>query len=162
MTIQEFSRWLQATAASEWLQKAIWMIPGLQTVHILGICVVMSSITMLVLWLFGLVGRSWPLPEITRRFLPWLWMSLIVMLCSGVALVLADPERALMNEVFWLKMSVLLGAVLTTALFQFSCARRTELWERRRLAAAVMASVLFVMWVGTAAAGRWIAYFERS
>jgi len=161
VNIQEISQWLQSTSASEWIQRSLWVVPSIQTVHILGICVVMSSITMLTLRVFGMVGRTWPLSEVTQRLLPWVWVALLVLLLSGVVMILADPERELSNEVFWFKMLALVGAVLMTAMFQVVCARGTEFWDRRRVAAGVTAALWLVLWVGTAAAGRWIAYFEH-
>jgi hypothetical protein len=162
VNLQEISWWLQNTSVSEWIQRSLWVIPSLQTVHILGVCVVLSSIVLLTLRLFGVVGRSWPLAEVTHRFLPWVWSALIVLLLSGLTLILADPARELLNEVFWLKMASLMGAVVMTALFQFVSARGSGFWDRRRLAAGVTAAVWLVLWVGTAAAGRWIAYFEQN
>ena len=161
VNIQEVSRWLQSTSACEWLQSSTWVIPTLQTVHILGVCVVMSSIAMLTLRLLGMVGRSWPLSEVTHRFLPWVWGALLVLLLSGATLILADPERELSNEVFWAKMAVLVGAVAMTALFQIVAARGTGFLARSRFAAGVTAALWLLLWMGTAAAGRWIAYFER-
>ena len=161
MNLHEISRWLESTPSSEWMQRTIWVIPSVQTVHILGICAVMSSIAMLTLRLFGVVGRGWPLPEVSHRFLPWVWGALLVLLLSGATLIVADPERELLNEVFWLKMYVLMGAVLMTALFQFVGSRGNGFWDRRRLAAAVTAALWLVLWVVTAAAGRWMAYFEH-
>jgi hypothetical protein len=161
VSLQEFSEWLQGTSASMWIQKTLWVIPSVQTIHILGIAVVMSSIAMLTLRLLGVVGRTWPLPEVAHRFLPWVWGALLVLLLSGATLILADPGRELLNDIFWIKMSALIGAVLMTAAFQLVGELGSEFWDRRRLAAAVTAAVWLVLWLGTAAAGRWIAYFER-
>jgi uncharacterized protein DUF6644 len=161
VNIQDISQWLQSTSASAWIQRSMWVIPSLQTVHILGICVVMSSVAMVTLRLLGVVGRTWPLEEVTHRFLPWLWVALLVLLLSGATLILADPERELSNDVFWLKMCVLMGAVLMTLLFQAVSARRVEVWSRHRLAAGLTATLLLLLWVGAAASGRWIAYFEH-
>jgi uncharacterized protein DUF6644 len=161
VNIQEISQRLQSTSTSEWIQETFWVVPSVQTIHILGICIVISSITMLSLRLLGVFGRSWPLSEVAHRFLPWVWTALFVLLLSGVTLILADPERELLNKVFWLKMWILAGALLVTTMLQLVVARGTELRDHRRLAVRTMAALWLVLWIGVAAAGRWIAYFEH-
>lgn len=161
MNVQEIAQWLQSTSLNEWIQGSLWVVPAMQSVHILGIGVVLSSITMMALRLFGIVGQSWPLSEVTQHLLPWTWIALLVLLLSGLTMILADPERELLNEVFRLKMVALVGAVSMTVMFQIACARGTEFWHGRRFAVGVTAALWLLLWVGTAAAGRWIAYFEH-
>jgi uncharacterized protein DUF6644 len=160
VNIQDIAQSLQSTSLSEWLQRSLWAVPTLQAVHILGICVVMSSITIMTLRLIGTVGRSWPLPEVTRHLLSWTWVALLVLLLSGVTMIVADPERELLNDVLRFKMVALMGAVLMTGIVQRLCARGSAFWDRHRLAARVTAALWLMLWVGTAAAGRWIAYFD--
>ncbi len=160
MSIQEIAQWLQSSSLNEWIQGSLWVVPAAQTLHILGICVVLSSITMIALRLFGRLGKSWPLSEVTQHLLPWTWIALLVLLITGLTLILADPEFQLSNQVFRLKMVVLLGAVSMTVMFQIACARGAAFWHGRRFAVGVTAALWLLLWVGTAAAGRWIAYVE--
>jgi uncharacterized membrane protein SirB2 len=137
------------------------MIPTVQTVHIVSIAIVMTSMAMLDLRLVGIAGRRQSLTEIGARFLPWVWGTLVVLLCSGSILIIAEPGRELINNVFWLKMSLLVGAVVLTLIFQTMLRRRTGFWEHHRAAAVLLGSVSLLMWVGIVGAGRWIAYVEH-
>jgi uncharacterized membrane protein len=121
----------------------------------------MTSMAMLDLRLVGIAGRRQSLTEIGARFLPWVWGTLVVLLCSGSILIIAEPGRELINNVFWLKMSLLVGAVVLTLIFQTMLRRRNGFWEHHRAAAVLLGSVSLLMWVGIVGAGRWIAYVEH-
>jgi len=137
------------------------MIPTVQTVHIVSIAIVMTSMAMVDLRLVGVAGRRQSLTEVGARFLPWVWCTLVVLLCSGTILIIAEPGRELINQVFWLKMSLLAGAIVLTLIFQTMLRRRSGFWENHRAAAVLLGSASLLMWVGIVGAGRWIAYVEH-
>ena len=86
-------------------------VPGLppivQTVHLLGIAVVMSSVVLLDLRILGLALPSQDVQELTRRVMPWVWCTLPVMLLSGLPFVFARPQRYFTNPIFGLKFALL-------------------------------------------------------
>jgi hypothetical protein len=159
--IREFCVWLSATSFSQQIQNAFWVIPTVQIVHIVSIGIVMTAMAMLDLRLIGIAGRRQSLDAMGARFLPWVWVTLIVLLCSGSILIIAEPARDLQNVVFWTKMSLLATALILTATFQRVLHRNKGYWERHRAVAALLGGVSLVVWVGIVAAGRWIAYVEH-
>jgi hypothetical protein len=159
--IREFCEWLAATSLSQTIQDVSWIIPTVQTIHIVSIAIVMTSMAMLDLRLLGIAGRRQTMTEMAARFLPWVWVTVIVLLCSGSILIIGEPGRDLQNVVFWTKMSLLVTALLLTYVFQTMLRRDTGFWERNRAAAVALGSVSLVIWVGIVAAGRWIAYVEH-
>jgi hypothetical protein len=134
-------------------------VPGLppivQTVHLLGIAVVMSSVVLLDLRILGLALPSQGVQELTRRVMPWLWSALPVMVLSGLPFVLARPHRYFTNPVFGLKFAMLLPAVALTAVLHFAGARRPDVWSTK-----LVATISLLLWVGVVLAGRWIAYAD--
>jgi len=159
--IQSFCTWLGNTPLSMAIQDRYWVIPMVQTVHILAISVVMASMVMLDLRLLRVLGRTQSIPEVAHRFLPWVWSAVLVLLASGTILIIGEPGRELLSQVFWLKMTLLACALVVTAAFQYALKRRAEFWERRRAVAGVTAIASLMLWVGILAAGRWIAYVEH-
>ena len=159
--IKQFCLWLSATPISQWIQDAFWVIPTVQTVHIVSIAIVMTSMAMLDLRLVGIAGRRQSLTDMAARFLPWVWVALLILLCSGSILIVAEPGRELINQVFWLKMSLLAAALALTWTFQHMLRRSSTYWDRNRTAAILLGSVSLVIWVGIIGAGRWIAYVEH-
>jgi hypothetical protein len=161
--IGEFSGWLAATPLSHTIQSTGWVIPTLQTIHILSVAVVFSSAVLVDLRLWRLLNRDVPLPEITRRFLPTIWPVLVVLLITGGLLIIGEPRRSLLNATFYIKMALLAVAILLTAWLQWSVSSSPNVWDRdrgRRLAGQLAASVSILVWCGILFAGRWIAYTQ--
>jgi Family of unknown function (DUF6644) len=159
--IQPFCDWLSNTAFSMVIQDELWIIPAVQSIHILAIATVMASIVMVDFRLLGVVGRSQSLPDVAHRYLPWVWGAVVVLACSGSLLIIGEPGRELMSQVFWAKMILLACALTVTGTFQYVLNRRAGFWERRRLLGGATAVVSLLLFVAIVAAGRWIAYMAH-
>ena len=112
-----FAEQLQASALSEALQAAGWIVPTVQSIHILAIGVVFVSILMIALRVLGWARMDQSPAAVVARFAPWLWGGLAVMATTGLVLVLAEPVREIMNASFRTKMALLLVAVASAAWF---------------------------------------------
>lgn len=134
-------------------------VPGLppivQTIHLLGIAVIMSSVVLLDLRVLGVALPSQDVQELTRRVMPLVWWTLPVMLLSGLPFVFARPQRYFTNPVFGLKFALLLPAIALAALLHFNGIRKPDYWGTKLIAAVSLA-----LWVGVVLAGRWIAYVD--
>ena len=140
-----------------------WIIPTVQTIHILSVAIVFSSAILVDLRLWRLLNRDVPLPEITRRFLPTIWPVLVVLLITGALLIIGEPRRSLLNATFYIKMALLAVAIVLTAWLQWSVSSSPNVWDRdrgRRMAGQLAASVSILVWCGILFAGRWIAYTQ--
>ncbi|MDP8984553.1 MAG: hypothetical protein M3N97_05825 [Pseudomonadota bacterium] len=156
--LQEIIRWIAHTSASKVIANAEWIIPAFQTVHILAIAVVISTMGMLDLRLMGLTGTRYPLRAVVDRYVPWMWISVLVLLCTGAVLITGEPERSLGNWVFQVKMGLLASVLLLTVVFKQLLQRHVDAWERPQLAAKLTGLVSLLLWIGIIVAGRWIAY----
>jgi hypothetical protein len=162
--VAQFSDWLSQTPVSMTIQSVEWIIPMVQSVHILAIAIVMSSVVMVDLRLMGVMGHTQPVSGLARRFMPWVWWSLLVLLVTGAVLITAEPRRDLLNPVFQAKMALLLVAMAVTALFQTTVARNMETWDlspNKRTGAWVTAILSLLVWTAIVGCGRWIAYVEH-
>ena len=162
--IAKFCDWLSLTPFSTTLQTVEWIIPMVQSIHILAIAVVMSSVIMVDLRLMGLMGHTQSITGLTRRFLPWVWWSLLVLLLTGALLIIAEPRRDLLNPVFQAKMALLIVAIVLTAFFQETVRRNMEIWDlspEKRSGAWVTAVLSLLVWTAIVGCGRWIAYVEH-
>lgn len=156
-----FSRWLAATSLSHTIQTVDWIIPTLQTIHILSVAVVFSSAILVDFRVLHLFERDQPLREVTRRFLPTIWPVLVILLVTGSLLIIGEPRRSLLNTTFYLKMVLLLVAILITIALQAWAA--PGFWDkgmRRRLAGKALATLSILVWCSILFAGRWIAYTQ--
>lgn len=160
-SIHQFSTWLSGTALSMTIQDISWIIPAVQTVHILSIAIVMSSVFVVDLHLIGVFARGQPTAALVRRFIPWVWYTLIVLFLSGSTLIIGEPGRSLGNPAFLAKMIMLVSVIVITMLLQRPLRKDPAFWEisiGRRATARIIAVASMSLWVGIVCAGRWIAY----
>jgi hypothetical protein len=150
--------WIDQTALSQAIQNAAWVVPSVQTVHILAIAVLMGAAMMVNLRLLRVVDRDQPLARNSARFVPVIWYALPVLLITGLLMIIGEPARALKNPIFQLKVLLILGAITVTLAYQLPLRRDTAFWDRRRGATILIAAVSIALWVGIIFAGRWIAY----
>ena len=161
--LQDLIDWLGATPASQVIQQVFWIIPTVQTVHILAISVVVASMAMFDLRLLGLAGMRHSVQSLSRRFLPWLWGALIVLAISGSILIAGEPKRALGNPAFLAKMCMLAAVIAVTLGFQTVLKRdlaggSADLAPPHLRMAKTVGLLSLVLWAGIAVAGRLIAY----
>ena len=149
-------------AALFMLQNIPGFPPIIQTVHILGIAVVMGSAVLLNLRLLGLAVPSQSITEMTSRVMPWFWWALASNAFSGSFFVFGRPNRYFNNPVFTWKMGFLLLAVLLALFFYLQHRKQEGYWEApaRRWTVRGVALVSLGLWIMVVTAGRWIAYLE--
>ena len=160
--MNQFALWLASTPPSVFIQEHnAWAIPAIQSVHIVGIALVMGSVLMIDLRILGLAWTDRTLQQTTRRFGPWLTSSLWLLLATGLLMVVGEPVRELVTFSFWLKMAlVAIGAVVAVA-FQRALRRHEQQWEGtlvHRPSIKALAILTFLVWVGVIFLGRLIAY----
>jgi Family of unknown function (DUF6644) len=161
--LRDLSKSLAATPLSHAIQTTGWIIPTLQTIHILSVAVLFSSAVLVDLRIWRALQRDVPLPAVARRFLPTIWPVLLILLITGALLIIGEPRRSLLNNTFYLKMALLAVAVLLTAGLQWSVSAAPDFWDRdrvRRVAGRFAATVSILVWCGIIFAGRWIAYTQ--
>ncbi|MEX0737994.1 MAG: DUF6644 family protein [Pseudohongiella sp.] len=132
--------------------------PVLQTIHLLGLAMLMASAVMMNLRLLNLAGRRQQVEEMLQRLFPWFFWALPVMLVSGLPFLLARPQRYLNNPVFAIKAGFLLLALCTMTALWLGFRRGTT--QQQTLLIKTLALVSLSAWLMTAMSGRWIAYSD--
>jgi len=158
--LTDFCSWLQQTAFSQVLENVEWIVPAVQTIHILCIAAVITASLGLVLRQFGLLAAEQPLAGVSQRLLRVIWKTLPLLLVTGGLLICAEPARSLGSPAFQIKMLLLV------------CVGGLLLFYQRRLHAVTVAAPVrspsgpgraiavtaLLLWVCIIFAGRWIAY----
>lgn len=159
--LPHFAAWLAQTPISQFIQNVLWIIPAVQTVHILAIAAVLSSVVMIDLRIFGLAGRGMTMSDTAGRYVPWIWWGVLILALTGATLITGEPVRSLTNPAFQIKMALLVVALVVTVLFQRTVGAKAGAWDSApRLPGAVRAAALatLLVWFAIAVFGRWIAY----
>jgi len=163
--------WLQSTSVSVTIQSVKWVIPLLQSIHILMIGVVFVSSLMIALRVLGRMRADEPFEAVWQRFAPWMWIGLAVMTVTGLTLVVGEPVREFTTLSFWLKMTLVAIVVTSPALFGRSmrqvaaaappAADVPAAQVEFSAAAKTGAIVLVVIWLAIIFLGRAIAYDDE-
>ena len=160
--MKQFAEWLSTTFLSVFIQNHNrWMIPTIQSIHIVGIGVVLGSVFMIDLRILGWAGTDQTLRQTTSRFGPWLTGALCLQLATGILMVIGEPVRELVNFSFWLKMFFVAVGTLIAAIFLMTLPKHQQQWEEtlvNRRSIKSLAILTFLIWLGIIILGRLIAY----
>jgi hypothetical protein len=158
--------WIATTTASALVQKTLWLIPLMQTIHIVFLALVFSSVVMIELRVFGF-SRSGTMEQTAHRFVPWIFVGVAVLAITGTVLIIGEPQRSLPSFEFQMKMLFLAIAMGLTFLFARSVHRHAPVWESAdgtaglssgRATVNALALAALAAWALVVIYGRWIAY----
>jgi putative copper export protein len=155
--VRTFAEWLYGTPPSVAIHSTLWLIRLLQATHLLTAGVVVGSGVMIALRALGLKRADEPFETVWRRFAPWLAASVAVMAATGIAQTVGDPVREFTATSYWLKLVLLLGAVLGTLLLE-RAAQRSGPAGRSSSAMKLVAVGLILCWLALPPLGRMIGY----
>jgi hypothetical protein len=149
---------VQATAASQFIQDIKWIVPLVQTVHILAIAAVLGSALMIQLRCLGLSQIDQAMARVAKRHAPVIGWGVSVLLLSGAVLIVGEPARALANDYFQLKMLLLLGVIGVSWVQMRPMQTQPEYWHQHPGVLRSLSVLSLGLWAGIVFAGRWIAY----
>ena len=153
--LQAVTEKINALSIHETVRDVLWVVPAFQTLHILAVGVVFSGSLIIALRALGLAGTHWTLGRWHKRLSAWTGWALVALLLSGLVLILAEPERELLNSLFQIKMPL----VIATTLLSFGIARRFDRnGGKVSIGVKLGAVVIVLLWAVIMGLGRWIAY----
>jgi hypothetical protein len=153
----ELSQWIGSLPISVAMRRITWLVPALQTVHILSIGIVLSSVVMIDLRLWR-ASRSGSALARSERFMPWMWTALAVATFTGIALMFGAP-RSFRDGAFVAKLYMMGGATVVTAALPIMLRRNGCSGRDAGVPAQLAGIAALVLWLGATLAGRgrWIA-----
>ena|SRR5271170_1078280 len=164
MPIFHYCEWLEATTIGSAIRNSSWLFPAIESVHVLGIIVLVGSTGLFDLRLLGKGFLSnQPASQVAAQVMPWVWGSFSVMFVTGVLMFSSEATRCYQSWFFRLKLGLLLITGLNAFVFQFGAYRQIADWDEADTVAPtgarVAAWVSLLLWVFIVFAGRGIAYF---
>ena len=135
-----------------WIASHPIAYPALEVVHIVGIALLLGSLVVLELRVWGL-GPELPVRPLARLALTITATGFALVVCSGLLMFASQPAELLSNRAFLLKLGLVSLAGLNALWFH----ARDGL--RRCDALACAQTVLSTgLWLAAIICGRWIAY----
>jgi len=159
--VERFCDWLANTNVSQLFSSTEWFVPAVQTIHILAISVVVTLLAFLNFRLLRLTSTGPPLHSLAAGYIPLIWVSLLALFVTGTLLTITEPARELLNNVFRMKMLLVIALIALTAILRTTLRRDPAYWAstaRRRSLGRALAVTILIVCVGIVAAGRLIAY----
>jgi hypothetical protein len=156
--MESFFIWLESSFLSLWVRGdmdgAILVFPVVISLHAIGMGFMAGISSMINLRVLG-VAPAVPLARLTA-YLPIAWLGLGINVISGLLLLIGYPTKALTNEVFYIKMACIGGAIWILC------------WLRRNLLLANvpgvslqarrLAAIGTALWITAIVTGRLLAY----
>ena len=155
--------WLHESAIGTSIRESSYAFPIIESVHVLGITLLVGTIAIVDLRLLGILFRRERVSSIVRQVLPLTWSGFVVMFVSGFLLFWSEAEKAYVNPIFRIKLLLLLLVGLNPLIFHSTIYRRVAAWDDALvvpLQARVTAVLSLTLWSATIVAGRAIAYFH--
>ena len=157
----QFLDWLANTDSSTNLRESMYVYPGVESVHVLGLCLFLGMAMLLDLRLLGVAMTETPVSEFGKRIMPWTVRGFVIMVLSGLVLFFGDPVRFANNIFFQAKLVMLVLAGLNAFVFHSTVWLRLPEWDVAHVTpkgARWAGSISLVLWVLIVISGRMIAY----
>jgi hypothetical protein len=147
---QSFFQWCVNTPLARLISQSMWGFAVLETVHLIGLTLLLGSIFVVNLTVLGW-GLRQPAARLVRQVAPWALGGFLLMVGSGVPMFLSAAVTYSGSIPFVIKMALLLSAMA----LQFAVhAGRYAASAAGKLAACLA----LLCWFGVAYAGRGIAF----
>jgi len=157
MDLLPFFKWCDNLAVSNAIRDSRYLFPIIESLHILALTVLLGSVVVCSLRMFGFGLKSMTVAEVAGALEAFRTVSLILILVTGFLLYSSEAVKCYENPPFWVKMKLLAAALV----FQYTVVRWAVSPEReigRPLASAV--AILWIgLWVGVGVGGRAIGFY---
>lgn len=152
-----FAGWLDAAGVSQWARSGSWVYPVANTLHLLGLVMLVGGIGVIDLRIAGL-WRAIPVAELSRALTPVAIGGLLILVASGTILFAADGAALARSDTFHRKLVLIVLALANAVAFRMLWQKRVESGWGVPPVARAMAGASILLWLAVGTLGRWIAY----
>jgi len=155
MTVHGIFLWLDHSALANVVRASTWAFALLEVLHLLGLTLLLGSISVLDLRLLGGGLRDQSITEIALDTSRWTMIGLGTVTVTGIVLAVSEANRLYESGPFLIKMILFVLAVI----FTFTFHRGLTKAEPSRGSAWRGGIISLLLWFGVGFAGRAIAFF---
>lgn len=160
--IDSLTLWLENTAFAAWfLDNGAWTWPLAESLHFIGLTMLIGSIGLIDLRILGL-GRGIPIASL-HRFVRFTIAGFALNLVTGSMFVTAMPDQYFLNRAFQFKLVFLTLAGLNVLAFyttQFRQLKQLGPQQEAPFPARLMAGLSLLCWIGVITAGRLLTFYR--
>jgi hypothetical protein len=155
--------WLKGTALSNAIVTHIWVWPLCESLHFIGLALVIGIVGFMDLRLMGFMKRV-PLGAI-RDLMPLAILGFTLNLVTGALFFIGTPEQYVHNIAWWAKVCFLIVAGVNAAAYEATIGAtmaRLADGADTPLGAKVIGAVSLVSWLGVLYWGRMLPFIGNS
>jgi hypothetical protein len=152
---------IEATALSEYMRQSRWAWPIFESLHFMGMSLLIGTVGLFDLRLLGLAPRV-PVRAL-HRLIPIGIAGFVLNVATGVCFISGAPEQYLFNAAFRVKFTLLVVAGLNVMFFYrwvFGRLRSLPPGVPTPLSARIAGAVSLSVWIGVMSAGRLLTFFR--
>jgi hypothetical protein len=155
-SFQPFFDWCGRTWLGMAVRDTVWAFPVIETFHLLALAILLGSVLMVNLRVFGLGRRYYSSAAVLARQLePWMLVSIAVLIASGIPMFLSEPMKCYESYSFPIKIILIVLGIAS----QFTIQRRWVMVEAASAGKARTAACLSILiWTCVGLAGKGIPY----
>lgn len=157
--MEAFITWLQSTSLSQAIVASPWLWPFCETIHFIGLALVLGCAGFFDLRLMGFMRRV-PVAG-ARMLMPWATFGFLLNLTTGLTFFIGHPEQYFWNIAWWLKVFCLFTAGLNAFVFERFAKGGTlgiGAGEDTPRSAKVAGAVSLAAWMGVLYWGRMLPF----
>ena len=155
MTVHDIFLWLDRSGLANIIRGSTWAFALLEVIHLLGLTLLLGTLSVLDLRLLGAGLRDQSISQIASDTSPFTIIGLVTVASSGIILAVSEANRLYDSGPFRIKMILFVLALI----FTFTFHRRLNTREPSRGAALRGGIISLILWFGVGFAGRAIAFF---
>jgi len=153
--------WIENSALAQVLIETPWAFPALETLHFIGLILLMGSLYVMDMRLMGF-GRAMSIGAVLK-FVPISVIGFLINLTTGIGFLFTDPFRYYPNLAFRLKMLAIVLAGLNLLWFKLALnvkALEAQGSDDPGLMVRWIGGISMVLWTSVVVLGRMIPYLE--
>lgn len=159
--VQSLQAWLRTTSISDVMQNVKWAWPIAESIHFVGLCLLIGTVGLFDLRMIGLVKRL-PVASL-HRLIPFGILGYVMNVLTGITFISGYPDQYIYNPAFQSKLMFMGVAGLNVAVFYLTMYRgvaRTGPTDEPPLPARIAGGVSLACWIGVIFCGRLITFFR--
>jgi hypothetical protein len=154
-----FVAWVRATPASVWINQTIWIWPLCETIHFIGLSLLLGCVGFFDLRLMGFFKRV-PVAA-ARDLMPFAIGGFAMNLVTGLVFLTGLPEQYAHNRAWWMKVAFLALAGANAVFYETRVAKRILMLSpgaEPPAAARLVGALSLFAWLGVLYWGRMLPF----
>jgi len=159
MSLEPFFLWMNRLPLSAYIRESAYVSPVNNLVHLLSMVTFIGALAIVDLRLLHTGKRQQSVRQVARGAQPWLIGGFLGLLVTGFVALTGTAMAQYTNRVFWLKMYILLAAMIFTVTIR----RQVTLADEARVGpfwGRLVGLVSIALWTSVAVAARLIMFLR--